>query len=143
MSALLAKLNLAGATLYSPADALAFLASGGQWGALAQAVSRHIRSQSAGAWPTDGTTVKFTDIGLTAADFTRTTATATKKVGEIDYSGITMAARSHGLKVRRNTDGTRSFVVPADPQAMIDKCKAQAKKSAAAQAAKKSAAAKK
>lgn len=140
MSALLAKLNLTNARILTPQEALAVIAARGEWTALAQAVANHLRNTNEGTLaPLSALT--FDELNLTVDDFRRKTASGTKKVGDIDYSGIRMASRKFGLNVKPTVDGFATFQVFADPEKMIAECKAQAVKQAAR--AKKAAAAKK
>jgi hypothetical protein len=133
VSSILSKVNLSGLTVVSPADALSMLASRGEWAQLAQAVA----SQLHGSTP--GSVVRFDSIGLTPDDFKRTTKTATRKIGEVDYSGITSASRGFGLLVKRLVDESRGFYVPQNADEIIAKVKQQRKTAAAkAKAAKKS-----
>lgn len=122
---ILSKVNLAGLTILSPADALKVLAVRGEWSELARAVQSQLNGTVAGS------VVRFDSIGLSPDDFKRTTKTATRSVGEIDYSGITTAARAYGLLVKRLTDESRGFYVPANADEIIARVKSQRVKAAA------------
>jgi len=121
----LAKLNLATLTVVSPLEALSIIAARGEWSALCQAVAAHLETVEAGS------VVRFDSIGLSADDFKRTTATDTKAIGDVDYSGIAAAARGYGLLVKRLTDESRGFYVPRDREAIIAKVAASKAKAAA------------
>lgn len=132
----LSKLNLSNLTIVSPLEALSIIAARGEWSALCQAVAAHLETVEAGS------VVRFDSIGLSAEDFERTTATDTKAVGDIDYSGIAAAARGYGLLVKRLTDDSRGFYVPRNRAEIIEKVAASKAKAAAKAKAKAAAKAK-
>jgi hypothetical protein len=114
----LSALNLTNARILTPDEAIHEIAQRGEWMAVATAVARLMADREVGS------AVRFDSLGLTANLFVRTKATKTQKVGDIDYSAITNAARTVGLLVRPTVDDDRAFVMPADQDAMIAKAKA-------------------
>lgn len=131
---ILSKVNLAGLQVVSPDEALSMLAARGEWSALASAVFAQLEGTEVGSL------VRFDSIGLEPADFARTTATASRKVGEIDYSGITSAARVFGLQVKRLVDESRGFYLPRNHAEIAAKVAAQRKAAAVKSAAARKAA---
>lgn len=122
---ILSKVTFAGWNVYSPEDALSLLATRGEWSELARLVAQRLDGT------TPGSLVRFDAIGLHPDDFKRTTASKSRKVGEIDYSGITAAARSKGILVKRLVDESRGFYMPHNSAELIEKAKVQRQKAAA------------
>lgn len=111
--------------IVGPDEALAQLASKGAWAQLAQLVYARLVNE-----PT-GSLVRFDSLGLTPDDFKRTKASASKRKGDIDYSGITAASRVFGMQVKRLTDESRGFYLPTDHEQIRAKVAAQRKAAAA------------
>ena len=126
MSALLSKLKLDNLTIVSPADALAMIAFRGDWTALAAAIVSKLDSTAVGSL------VKLSDIGLTADDFKRKTATETRKVGDIDYQPLASALRPFGFKLVPLVDESdRGILHPSDRAEIVARVKASKAKAAA------------
>lgn len=100
--------NIDNARILSPSEALAILASRGEWSRLAQAIAPMLTDSVVGS------AVTFESLGLSVSDFKRTTASSTKAKGDVDYSGINAALRQYGLKTRETVDGFRAFYRPTD-----------------------------
>lgn len=99
------------AEILTPEEALAVLASRGQWADIAQAIARLLDGASVGS------VVRMAEVGLVPSDFTN-------KAGEVTYAGLAGACKSRGVMLKRLTDETRGFYVPANSAELIEKAKA-------------------
>lgn len=135
MSNILHKLTFGNAVILTAEEALSVLAVRGEWSVVAQRVAAYM-SETRGF--NFGEVLRFDSIGLAPTDFP-----THKKTGEPNYSGITAAARSVGLLVKRTTDDRRAFYVPQNREEVIERVRAQRAKAAAKAKAKAAAKAKK